>query len=61
MKRLAALSVLAATLAAGCGPTVTVKHEVEPIYVTVDVNVRVQNELNDFFQDVEQSAEQGGN
>ncbi len=33
---------------AGCG-SVTVKHEVEPIYITVDINVRVQQELDDFF------------
>lgn len=31
-----------------CG-TVRVKHEVEPIYITVDVNIKVQQELNDFF------------
>ena len=39
---------------AGCG-SVTVKHEVEPIYITVDINVRVQQELNDFFDFEEES------
>ena len=33
----------------GCSPTVTVKHEVAPIYITMDVNIRVQKELEDFF------------
>ena len=33
---------------AGCG-SVTVKHQVEPIYITVDINVKVQQELDDFF------------
>ncbi|MFQ5638959.1 MAG: YnbE family lipoprotein [bacterium] len=31
-----------------CG-TVKVKHEVAPIFITVDVNIKVQQELNDFF------------
>jgi hypothetical protein len=33
-----------------CTPTVRVKHEVEPIHVTVDVYVKVQRELEKFFQ-----------
>ena len=33
----------------GCGPTVTVKHEVAPIYMTIDINIKVQKELEDFF------------
>lgn len=33
----------------GCSPTVKVKHEVEPIYITVDVNIKVQKELDSFF------------
>lgn len=61
--RTLALAILLAvgTLAAGCG-TVTVKHEVEPIFVTVDVNIRIQEQLEDFF-DYEQNrsiAAKGG-
>jgi hypothetical protein len=33
----------------GCSPTMTVKHEVAPIHITVDVNVKVQEELDEFF------------
>ncbi len=33
----------------GCSPTVNVKHEVEPIYITIDINIKVQKELEDFF------------
>jgi hypothetical protein len=33
-----------------CSPTVKVKHEVAPIFITVDVNIKVQKELEDFFQ-----------
>jgi len=41
-------AVALAAVLAGCAP-VTVKHEVEPIYVTVDVNIRVQKRLQEFF------------
>ena len=34
---------------AACGPTMTIKHEFEPIYVTVDINIKVQKELEEFF------------
>jgi len=35
----------------GC---VTVK--TEPIHITVDVNVRIQKELNDFFEDLDEAS-----
>ena len=35
---------------------VSVKHEVEPIHVTIDVNVRIQEELDDFFGEVDRLA-----
>ena len=41
----------------GCSPTVTVKHKVAPIHITVDVNVKVQEELDDFF-DFEDEVEE---
>ena len=44
----------------GCSPTVTVKHEVEPIYITMDINIRVQKELEDFF-DFEDVPEEEAN
>lgn len=47
---LAALSVLLAFLASSCGHTVDVKPiKVEPIHVTMDVNIRVEKELDQFF------------
>ena len=33
----------------GCSPTVNVKHEVAPNYITIDINITVQKELEDFF------------
>ncbi len=38
-----------------CSPTVKVKHEVQPIYITVDVNIKVQKELDSFFDFEEES------
>ena len=36
-------------IASACGPTLTIKHEVAPIYLTVDINIKVQKELEEFF------------
>ncbi len=41
------LPILAATLG-GCA-TVKVKHELPPIYATVDVNIRIQEQLQQVF------------
>jgi hypothetical protein len=49
--------LLVCTALWGCSPTVTVKHKVAPIHITVDVNVRVQKELDEFF-DFEEEIEQ---
>lgn len=36
----------------GCG--LTIRHQVpEPIHITVDVNVRIQKELNNFFDEID--------
>lgn len=40
--------------ALGC--QATVKHEVEPIHITVDVNIRVDRQLDDFFDFQDKSA-----
>ena len=31
--------------------------EVKPIYITIDVNVRVQKDLDDFFGDIDQAKQ----
>ena len=41
----------------GCW-TITVKHQVEPIYITMNVNVKVEKQLNDFF-DFEDHGQSG--
>ncbi len=51
------LAVVLSGVVCGCG--MTVKHsvskpiQIEPIHITVDVNVRVQKELNEFFKDID--------
>ena len=37
-----------AMVAAGCA-SVTIKHEIPPIYATVDVNIRIQRQLEEVF------------
>jgi hypothetical protein len=50
--------VVTAALAAGCQPTVTVEHKVDPIYITLDINVRVDRELDEFFEFEEEIEEE---
>ena len=48
----AALLLLGGALTGGCG--MTIRHTVpEPIHITVDVNVRVQEELQGFFKEID--------
>ncbi len=47
LRRAVTLVLLAAIW--GCSHTVNVKHQVEPIYITVQVNIQVQKELDSFF------------
>ncbi len=48
----AGVAVVLAGVACGC---LTVKHRVpEPIHITVDVNVRVQKELHEFFKEIDE-------
>ena len=63
--------LLAVLLVAGAGWSCRSSHEVElkpthhtievkPIFLTVDVNIRVQRELDRFFEDVEPKKEGEG-
>ena len=54
-----AIPVLVATaLASGCQPTVTVEHKVDPIYITLDINLKVDRELDEFFDFEEEIIEE---
>lgn len=50
--RVAPAMIILALMAAGC-MRIQTEHEVKPIHITVDVNLRVQRELQDFFQDID--------
>jgi hypothetical protein len=45
-----------ASAGAGCVHVKTAPIEVRPIHVTVDVNVRVERALEDFFGDLDQQS-----
>ena len=55
------LLVLALIQAAGCSTSHEVQVapvEVKPIHITIDVNVRIERELNDFFSDIDKTEDQ---
>lgn len=45
-------------LALGLGGCLTVRteHKVEPIHITIDVNLKVQRELDNFFADLDRAS-----
>lgn len=47
--------VPAVPLLPGCF-TIKTEHEVKPIHITVDVNLRVQKELDDLFGDLDAAS-----
>ena len=53
----ACLLVLLSVMLGGC-ISVKTQHEVKPIHITMDVNlnVKVDKALNDFFRDLDQKA-----
>lgn len=56
-RALPALATAAAAALAGC--KATVRHQIDPIHITLDVNLKVDRELDDFFafeRDIEQEV-----
>ncbi len=50
--------VLWAALSGGCKHTAEVKPiKIEPIHITLDVNVKVDQELDDFFGDIDAASD----
>ncbi len=56
MPLLQALLAAGIVLSAGCLSLKTAPIEVKPIHITVDVNVKVDRALKDFFGDLDQKA-----
>jgi len=56
MKRLLPLAAFLGLLFAGCLNVKTAPIEVKPIHITVDVNVRVEKALDDFFGDLDKKS-----
>ena len=57
MKCRAAFLGLVPLALAGCISVKTEPIEVKPIHITIDVNVRVQKDLEDFFGDIDQAEQ----
>lgn len=45
-----------ALLLGGC-LSIKTQHEIKPVYITVDVNLKVQKELDNFFGDIDAASE----
>ena len=56
MKRRRLLLLAAPLLLAGCLNVKTAPIEVKPIHITVDVNVKVDRALDDFFGDLDKKS-----
>jgi len=56
MKRLLSLTAFLPLLLAACLNVKTAPIEVKPIHITVDVNVRVEKALDDFFGDLDKKS-----
>ncbi len=55
-RRLFPFALLLPLLLAGCLNVKTEPIEVKPIHITVDVNVRVEKALDDFFGDLDKKS-----
>ena len=53
MRWLIVLALVAAGTGAGCVRVKTDPVKVKPIHITVDVNLRIERELEDFFGDID--------
>ena len=56
MKRLLRFTPLLPLLLSGCINVKTAPIEVKPIHITVDVNVKVDKALDDFFGDLDKKS-----
>ena len=56
MKRLCSLAAVLPLLLTACLNVTTAPIEVKPIHITVDVNVKVEKALDDFFGDLDKKS-----
>ena len=56
MKRLSSLTAFLPLLLTACLNVKTAPIEVKPIHITVDVNVKVEKALDDFFGDLDKKS-----
>lgn len=56
MRQLLLLSLVSPLLLVGCIRVSTAPIEVKPIKMTVDINVRIERAVDDFFSDLDQKS-----
>jgi hypothetical protein len=63
MKKALALIIITAAVLLGCTHKVETKSQVElapveikPIHITIDINIKVDKELDKFFSDIDQES-----
>ena len=52
------MMLLATIMFSGC-LSVKTQHEIKPIHITMDINLKVDKELDDFFGDLDEAYEEG--
>jgi len=52
--------LMAALFFSGCRTShqVDMTHDVKPIHITLDINLKVDRELDKFFEDIDEAAQQ---
>ena len=52
----AVVACLMLAMTVGCTPTIRHEHKIEPLHITMDINLRVDRELDNFFDFQEPAA-----
>jgi len=39
------------------GGCITIKHEIAPIHATIDINLKIERELDNFFKDLDEQSD----
>lgn len=62
MNRFAVILPFALVAAAGCRTQhkVDMTHEIKPIHITIDINVKVDRALDNFFEDIDTLDHESG-
>lgn len=52
------VALLLGVAATGCTRhQIAIEHEIKPIHITLDINLKIDRELDDFFGDIDEAAD----